>query len=234
MVDVNYSRQYKLFDPTKEAKPIRIFGCGSIGSILAYMLAKVGFKQIEVIDFDIVEIDNITPQMFSLKDLDKQKVTAIYEKIKEDLGTEISIVDGKIDNDTEFEYDDYISILAFDSLKGRQLIYDKIKDFKGQFIDVRAGGKNYELWVVDLKNEEPKFIAQYEKSLQREPADLVCGEKTAFYINCNICSEVVSQLIKLCKDVDYQCHIIRNIDDFEFIYKTKQKNKQDQPKTTNQ
>ena len=214
---LNYDRQSKMFNPKTENLQVRIFGCGSIGSNLAYMLAKVGFQDIEVIDFDKVSEANITPQMFELVDLDKSKVKSIQKRIKRELGIEISILDGKIDENSEFDPDNYFNILAFDSLKARRLVYEKIKPFRTKFMDIRTGGKNFVIYVVDLNNDDTKFLESYDKSLHKPESELLCGEKTAFYLNSAVCAEATSQLIKIAKGYQYQRLIMRNFDDFEFV-----------------
>lgn len=55
---------------------IHIIGCGSVGSTVAELLARLGLTNFVLYDFDIVEPHNIANQMFVHSDIKKPKVEA--------------------------------------------------------------------------------------------------------------------------------------------------------------
>src|SRR3990167_10740712 len=113
---LDYSKQSKLFNPANNKYGITIFGIGSVGSHTAVALAKSGFTDIEVYDFDIVEEGNIAAQCFSLnKDIGKLKTKAIAERIYEETGIKIKIHNEKITKSSVIiPTDDRIYINAVD------------------------------------------------------------------------------------------------------------------------
>lgn len=57
--------------------PIHIIGCGSVGSTEAELLARYGFRNFKLYDFDIVEAKNIVNQMFFNEDIGTNKTIAL-------------------------------------------------------------------------------------------------------------------------------------------------------------
>ena len=77
------SRQNELISGDVLDKQIFFICCGAIGSFATLMLAKIGFHNITVIDFDTVEIANIGPQFFRFSDIGKPKAIALKDLVKD-------------------------------------------------------------------------------------------------------------------------------------------------------
>ena len=75
----DYTKQMELIEVHKFDKRINIIGCGAVGSWLSFFLLKMGFKNIHVYDFDVVEEHNLPNQMFTEKQIGKEKVQALFE-----------------------------------------------------------------------------------------------------------------------------------------------------------
>ena len=67
------------FDASKVVAPVTIVGCGATGSHACEQIARMGFNDVILWDFDTVDAHNITNQMFKQEDIDKAKVTACAE-----------------------------------------------------------------------------------------------------------------------------------------------------------
>jgi len=80
---MDLSKSYEYFQPEKQSDRIHIVGCGSVGSTVAYMLARTGVTNFTLWDFDIVEPHNLANQMFRQKDIHKPKVEALLDIICE-------------------------------------------------------------------------------------------------------------------------------------------------------
>jgi len=76
---MDLSKSYEYFQPEKQDDRIHIIGCGSVGSTVAYMLARTGVTNFTLWDFDIVEPHNLANQMFRQKDIHKPKVEALLD-----------------------------------------------------------------------------------------------------------------------------------------------------------
>ena len=56
---------------------IHIIGCGSVGSTLAELLARLGLTKITLYDFDTVEPKNLANQLFRQEHINMTKVDAL-------------------------------------------------------------------------------------------------------------------------------------------------------------
>ena len=120
--NISYMRQTDIFNPINQIFNIIILGAGSLGSIITFNLAKLGFNNIEVYDFDIVKNFNIPNQIYRIKDINKSKVEALSEIIEEFCNVKINIKNIKVDLTTKFSNSlNNIFILTFDTLEERKI-----------------------------------------------------------------------------------------------------------------
>ena len=202
---MDFSRQKTLFNPKEQKLKIFIIGAGSTGSFITLTLAKLGFENIKVIDYDKVEEHNIPNQFYTLKDVGVLKTTALKEMVKNFTGTQIEIENVKINDTYEFDLElDSLIILCVDNMKARKIVYEKIKDFPIKLIDTRMGGEGYQIYTINLENDDEK--KEYEKRLKMRTKDAPCGEKATIFTVLSIASET--------------CQIVKNIDKEEPFPKT--------------
>lgn len=76
---MNLNKHIEFFNPTEIDDEIHIIGCGAIGSTVAEMLARLGFKELYLYDFDEVSPHNITNQMFKTTQIGQLKVEALAD-----------------------------------------------------------------------------------------------------------------------------------------------------------
>ena len=216
MEEMNFNRQYRIFNPEDSNVDITIVGAGSTGSFTALNLAKMGIKNIKAIDFDIVESHNLPNQFYRFQDINKPKVDALKEIIKDFTGVEITSENLEIKEDYDFNITfNSIIILCVDSMEARQLIYDKIKDMPIRLIDTRFGGEGYSVHVVDLQNEEEK--KDFEESLKGEIKETGCGEKSIIYTILSLASEVCNIVKKMEAKQPFPKILRREMKTYRFI-----------------
>ena len=75
--EVDYWRQLDIFSPKNFTTSITIIGAGATGSYIAWLLAKMGCRDITVYDADKIENHNLPNQIYGIKDIGKKKVLAI-------------------------------------------------------------------------------------------------------------------------------------------------------------
>lgn len=85
---MNLAKSFEFLDPASCKDRIHIIGCGSVGSTVAELLARFGFTNLSLYDFDIVEEHNLVNQMFTRKDLYKPKVEQVAAHLN-DINPEI-------------------------------------------------------------------------------------------------------------------------------------------------
>ncbi|MCK5580567.1 MAG: sulfur carrier protein ThiS adenylyltransferase ThiF [Candidatus Omnitrophica bacterium] len=65
-----------------QSKTIGIGGAGGLGSNIALTLVRCGFKNLEILDSDVVEASNLNRQQFSLEDIGKDKVIVLKKRLR--------------------------------------------------------------------------------------------------------------------------------------------------------
>lgn len=99
---------------------IIIAGLGGIGSNLSYILCRQGYDTY-LYDFDIIEAVNIGSQMYSLKDIGKNKAQRAKE-LAADFGNDRYTALGKFEEDSPI---DNIVFSCFDNMKYRKILFEK-------------------------------------------------------------------------------------------------------------
>lgn len=121
---MNMSKFQDVFDPKKYNERIHIIGCGSVGSCMVELLARYGFTQFDLWDFDIVEGKNIANQMFFEDQVGMAKTEAILQTLKR-INADIER-DAVLHNDgwQGEELDGYV-FLCLDNIDVRRAICEK-------------------------------------------------------------------------------------------------------------
>lgn len=101
------------------SKKIFIAGCGGLGSNVAHMLVRSGFRKITILDFDVVEDSNLNRQLYFPDQIGMKKTEALAQtllRLEPDL--EITSIVGKIESPSDVSIlvnDSDIIVEAFDS-----------------------------------------------------------------------------------------------------------------------
>ena len=74
---MDLTKSISYFNPADVKGKCHIIGCGSVGSSVAEMLARLGITKFVLYDFDHVEAHNLANQMFIHSDIKKEKVDAL-------------------------------------------------------------------------------------------------------------------------------------------------------------
>ena len=189
-----YLRQLGLFETEHKTMedfvrlPILIIGCGGIGSFLAAALGKMGCQNLTLCDPDKVEEHNRPNQNFGIKDIDKEKVVAMqdYLKEREDINATVHI---RTFPDLVIS-PKAITISAVDSLETRKKIWQEVKNNPTVelFIDGRMAGTLCEVYAIERRF--PKHRKYYESTLQGKPAEEECTARSIIY-----CADGITALI---------------------------------------
>lgn len=134
----------------KNNESVLIGGAGGISSWLALWLTRATFN-VTVIDFDVIEEINMAGQFFGRNNLQQPKVVALKNNIHLFTNTYINVINGKIDENTEF-INPY-TFSGFDNMKARKdLFIHWKKSITGLnhpiFIDGRLEGENLQIFCV--------------------------------------------------------------------------------------
>lgn len=187
------TRQLDLIPLAVLDTPINIIGAGAIGSFTALALTKMGFKNIKVIDFDIIDVENMNCQFFRFKDIGKKKVNALQELIEDFTNTKIEVLDDM----WKGEILDGITICAVDSMKVRKEVFEAYgrKAFNSKIvIDPRMGAETAMMFTYNPLS--PDELESYSKTLYSDE-DAVqerCTAKSTIYCSLGISSIICSKV----------------------------------------
>lgn len=186
------TRQLDLLPLDKLDQKITIIGAGAVGSFTALTVAKMGFCNIEVWDYDKIEIENMNCQFYRTEDIGKFKVEALKELVES--FTDIEIVDhcARWTNEKQING---IVIMAVDSMSARIELY---KYCSGRtsipfIIDSRMGGESILMYTVDNSVD----TEWYTKTLysDEDAEHERCTSKSTMY-TVNLIAGLLGKVIK--------------------------------------
>jgi len=211
---MNLNKHLEFFNPLDVNKEIHIIGCGAIGSTIAEMLTRLGFKELYLYDFDTVSEHNITNQMFRAKDVGTLKVDALADILLE-INPDI-VLHKEPNGYTEFTRLNGIIFLAGDSIELRKEIVTTLKYNKDilYVTDCRMGLTAAQCYAADWTNEadvERLWQSMQFTSEEAKEATPVSACGTTLSVTPTvrtIVSLCVSNLINFIKENKYKSMII--------------------------
>lgn len=195
---------------------IAIIGLGSIGSFLAVALNKLGFKNLMIIDDDIIEHHNITTQLYFQKDIGKSKADTLKRCY---LKGNINAYQQKVTSLNKLEAD--IVFVCVDTLKQRKLISKAILESYNEFkvpkliIDGRMHRLVFRIFTISLENQQ--LLNNYVKGTMGKEFVGACTEKGIIQNIFVIVAMMVEQLKKVIKGEDYYAVINCDFERLTFV-----------------
>ncbi len=188
------TRQLDIIPMAVLGEPIHIIGAGAIGSFTALALAKMGFADISVYDFDKIEIENMNCQFYRFEDIGNSKVAALQSLVENFTGVKIEVKDKPYAKGILGG----IVISAVDSMKVRRLIWENHKEkaiATRMVIDPRMGAEFATVYAMNPM--DPDDINSYEKTLHSDEAaeQERCTAKSTIY-TALLLSGFVAKVVK--------------------------------------
>lgn len=220
---MDLTKSYEFFKPDNTI-PINIIGCGSVGSTVAENLARFGFENLILWDFDIVERHNIANQMFRERDIGKKKTEAVKEYLSEinpTLSTTIRTKDNGWRGETLAGY----IFLCVDTIELRREIAQKsmyninikaLFDFRTRLLDAQ----HYAVKWTDLKAKKDYIETTNFTHDEAKEATPVSACNIALSVCPTIriiCAYGVANFINFVKDGNLKKIIIADAFSFETI-----------------
>lgn len=158
-----------------------------------------------VYDFDTVEEHNLASQFYGIQDIGSFKLDALQKHITNFTGIDIikgyKFIDQKVEG---------ILIIAVDSMKERERIYNVIKENPPRvIIDGRMGGDVIEIYTAHTPDT-------YKKTLVDEVASVPCSERYISYSSLLIAGLITNQVKRFLKKETLTPNIIFDISTLRF------------------
>lgn len=152
--------------PHSEFAEISVIGGGGIGSFLIQLLAVMGYRQINLFEFDTVEIHNAGCGLFGEKDVGEEKAEVARARAEYYGATLIPM--GRFNEDSEVTA--HMAVCP-DDLPVRLLAYRKWREkFEGNgsalFVDGRMGGV-----AVELHTELANAVSEYPSTINPDAVE---------------------------------------------------------------
>lgn len=214
---------------------IIIAGLGGIGSNLAFQIARMHPASLFLYDDDNVEIGNMSGQLFSREDVERNKANAIASMI-----TSYTSMTNPFAINTKFtstsEAGD-IMMCGFDSMKARNIFFnswkkhvidkgDDVKRKKCLFLDGRLSIDT--LQVFAITGDDHYNIDRYENEYlfdDYEADETICSLKQTTYLACMIASVMTNLFTNftanlLNPDIPYDLPFFTEYDAQNMLFKT--------------
>lgn len=207
-----------------QSKVITIAGIGGIGSFVVFLLSRLKPNALYIYDNDIVETVNMSGQLYSIRDININKVTAIAEMVRiyADFNNVFSIPE-KFDENSQASD---IMICGFDNMKARQNFFNKWKQHvlnkpegtKNEclFIDGRLAAQEFQIFCI--KGDDTYNITRYQKEYlfsDHLAEETVCSFKQTTFCANMIASYMVNMFVNFCAN---QCNPIIDMELPFFTY----------------
>ncbi|QDT23498.1 ThiF family adenylyltransferase [Gimesia chilikensis] len=173
-----FQRQSDLVPPERLSQvSATVIGVGAIGRQVALQLTAIGVPRLQLIDFDQVELTNITTQGYQVADLGKYKTTATREAA-ESLAPEISITELQ-DRFRPRHNTGSVIFCCVDSISAREAIWRAISAKCEFFVDGRMLGELIRVLAIS----PPEMRDDYESTLfdQSEAHTGACTAQSTIY-----------------------------------------------------
>jgi sulfur carrier protein ThiS adenylyltransferase len=214
-----FSRQRDLVpeDKLSDCK-ISIIGLGAIGRQVALQLAAMGTNNLQLIDFDKVEISNLASQGYLESDLEDFKVFATERaclNINKDI--KIESFNNKFKRNSEMGN---VIFCCVDKIQVRKFIWEALKDKVDFFVDGRMSGEV--LRVITATTNNPDSMEHYPDTLFAASEAFVgaCTSKSTIYCANIAAGRMVSRFALWLRGVLFEDDILLNLISDELIINT--------------
>lgn len=182
VTEVNIERfhnQEGIIENERLNKRFLIVGAGAIGSFVAMTLAKMGARNITVVDGDTIEEHNLANQMYPEAFIGAKKVDALKQVVKDYSGVEIEAI-GDMWTEPGLIHRDIV-ISCVDNMEVRRWLWDAYKGSIELFVDGRMGAEVLRAFAIDPR--KASNIAYYERTLhtQAQATEDRCTAKSIIY-----------------------------------------------------
>lgn len=160
---MDFVRQDQILNWRKAAAwPVTLIGCGGIGSTVGPDLPLMGFRNITVIDGDLVALHNLSNQpAFTERDVGKNKARMLARQLRQ-RGAKVVVHQCMFDPAIHKRLLEGIVVVAVDSMervgnrpRGRREIWEAVRANVGRvpfFVDGRLGGEMFDCYTFAPSN----------------------------------------------------------------------------------
>jgi molybdopterin/thiamine biosynthesis adenylyltransferase len=178
------TRHSDLIPASVTSAPIAIIGAGAIGSHVAMGLARMGFANQIIYDYDVVDEFNMGCQGYMPDDVGKEKTKVMSDKIESLSGYKIRTY-GKYEGGI---IPAKVVIAAADSMEARKIIWQNSKT-AGLFVDIRMAAEYALIYTSAMDGYDKTLYTDAQAEQER------CTAKATVY-TAMLASGAVCKIVK--------------------------------------
>ena len=177
-----------ILDPaTLENAEVAVIGVGAIGRQIAIQLASMGVGNIQLVDFDIVNTDNLGSQGWTYSDIGLHKVDALATTLQAiNPLCKVTISNRRFHRSDDARHP--VIFACVDSMKIRKMMFESavLKGHCQCFIDGRMGAESFRAFMVTNDSAKKEY---YQSTLYSDHEAFTgsCTARTTIY-----CSNIVA------------------------------------------
>ena len=198
-------RQRELIPPEKllDTK-VTVVGVGAIGRQVTLQLAAIGVPKIQIIDFDLVEAENLAAQGFYESDMGRSKVGAVKDICMAiNPSIEVTTASGKF---RSMQFTGGVFMCCVDGIDTRKSIFNSVKGRADLFVDGRMSAEYMRILTAYNNESQEYYLTTLFPS--EEAHNDSCTAKTTIYCANIAAGMMVAQFAKwlrghnIDKDID--------------------------------
>ena len=186
---------------------VTVIGVGAVGRQVALQLASIGVTRLQLIDFDRVELTNVTTQGYHADEIGQPKVAATQQEIQR---IDPSIwVDCVLDRFRSKQTVGDVVFVCVDSIATRATIWRCLKRRIHLLIDTRMNGETIRLVTADPSDS----LRYYESTLfaQGDAHVGACTSKSTIYTASISAGLAVHQFTRWLRDMPVDHDLTLNL-----------------------
>lgn len=199
-----------------QKQTVTLAGVGGIGSYVGFLLGRLKPQRLIIYDPDIVEIVNMSGQLYGQTDVGNYKSVALFNMVRNYANyNNIVALNDRFDADSEATD---IMICGFDNMEAREVFYEKWKQRvlsyptgsndrkKCLFIDGRLAAEEFQ--VLSIQGDDDRAMKEYEEKWlfsDAEAEETICSYKQTTFMANMIASVMVNVFVN---SVANQCNPI--------------------------
>lgn len=188
-----YFRQRNLYLPSEHNRHATIIGCGSLGSVIACLMAKLGVENFTLYDADRVEEHNLPNQAFYPGQVGQNKSEALKQLI-ETINPQASVFHIPEFYTQDFRIEEGVVVNAPDCMDARQLVAEQAP-LKSFIIDVRSGTDSYNVLMCDKSTQDWDYYkTTFFKNEEAQGTD--CNAQSIVYSSHLIAAIALQQYVR--------------------------------------